>query len=141
MSRWKLIMFVGLVVVSVSYTLPDTTSAQAAPVSREIKIQAQVLPTHTVIVDAQGVIQKIISNSTDSSTNITVYVGTVTTTNERAPTPELLIQYAAVMHFAPNRVGVVYQNTILPMASLLSATASHSTSRQTNPIALALISR
>lgn len=141
MSRWKLILLLG-VAIGLITAQPEVSRAQApAIVSREIRIQTQVLATHTVVIDDKGVVREIISNSTESQqAELRVYVDTVAKVNQRPVTPEIAQQYKIIMQSAPKRIGVLYHNPPLN-TDILQALQPNKKTRPVNPIALAFISR
>jgi len=87
--------------------------------SNTITITAVVAPVKIMIVDSQGTIQKIISNSP-------LPTAPIATTNPNCPlviTPPLLRQYADIAaHHNLNRVGVVYFAPVSPSSSHQTAT-------------------
>lgn len=139
MSRWKFITFFGLLSMA-TVMFPSTGNAQVAVVSREIRIQAQVLPTHTVITDEQGIIREIISNSSHKDATIKVYSDHVSQDTALDATPEIIQQYRHAMKYAPKRIGVIYSNT-QPTTQLFQVIRQPKSQRPLNPIALAVISR
>lgn len=111
MKRWKYLGAI-LTVASVPMVWASSSSAQMV-VSKPIIITARVLPTHTIILDSQGNIAQIISNTTDKKPKlIKVYGQRVAKEAERPLTPELYAAYRQDIAKVKRRVGTLYTQTI-----------------------------
>jgi hypothetical protein len=108
MTRWKYLL---ALVIAFATPVLSTVSSSALPpsVSHKIYIRARVLPTHTIILDRQGNIQQIISNTTGAADVIKVFVGKAAPDTVRPLTPELYTAYLMHSHEADGKIGTIYQ--------------------------------
>ena len=89
--------------------------------SQQINIQAVVLPARSIILDQQGHISQIVSNTADNVTP-NVYRGSVAAGREAALTAQLLTQYNSLLaQVARPGPGVLYRQSE-PPATLTAVT-------------------
>ncbi len=80
----------------------------------QLKIQAVVLPAHTVIVDEQGEITLIASNTTEGVEEPKVYRGNAIRGNEQELTPAIFAEYRRFVPEGKSRIGILYdKNSIV----------------------------
>ena len=111
MKQWRIGLII-LAAVAVPVIGNATTSAQRFVVSEPIYITARVLPTHTVIVNEQGIITEIISNTTEDVIP-KVFVNESLKENERPLTPEIYEQYKDLVSPGESRIGTLYERESL----------------------------
>ncbi len=86
-----------------------TVSAETVTVNGgQVKVQARVLPMHTIIIDELGNITKIASNTTDDIATPRVYLLNVAAENERPLTQSISEQHQEFVPTGKSRVGILY---------------------------------
>lgn len=133
--RWssRVVLGVFSAVTAISMLLvPAPASADTETVSQQIRITAIVLPAQYVVVNANGQVQQIISNSYDINVNATVYQDSVKPENIKPLTPEITLQIANLLKGVKIEPGIIYQRqtvlkvvqnkNVLPLLSVRSTT-------------------
>lgn len=100
-------------VLTTAVMITQAGSASAATktvTGGKLHVQARVLPAHTVVVDDQGAILQILSNTNEDVAIPRVYRNSINTANEVALTPSLHTQYRQLVLAGQSRVGVLYDS-------------------------------
>lgn len=135
----------SLFIVAVAMLLPVLmgSTVLAKPVSvngGQIKVQAEVLPAHKIIVDDTGMIIRIFSNTTEDIPEPRVFQDSLESTNERPLSEEIRKEYSRLVPSGKSRIGVLYdRNSILLLTTLNSEVSALTLFRmQSNNIAFDL---
>ena len=89
-----------------------SANAQFNP-ENKIYVYGVVLPKHHVIIDENGQIQEIISNTSEDVTP-DIYVGKIAKESQVVLTPEVLAQYNQLVAKGSSHVGTLYKRQIAP---------------------------
>lgn len=85
----------------------------------KLNVHAKVLPRHTIVVDEQGLIMQIFSNTAEDVDSPRVYKGEIDAANEQPITPALYDEYRRLVPAGKSRVGLLYErNPIIDLLQL-----------------------
>lgn len=117
-------LFGGLLVL-LFVLVPATAHADAVGETQEIQIHATVLPARSIILDPQGRISQILSNTAENVTP-SVYRGSIAAGHEIQLSGQLLTQYSLLLaQVARPGPGVLYKQP-----ELLATPANLATKQQ-----------
>jgi hypothetical protein len=102
----------GILLLAILAFAPTVSggNVSAAPVTvngGQLEVKARVLPVHTIVVDEQGVITQIFSN-TEGEATPRVYRLSIIAANEQPMTPEIQDEYRRLLPTGSGRIGVLY---------------------------------
>jgi hypothetical protein len=104
-------VLLALGVFGVALLAPGSSvAAQTTIYNNQVKVTGVILPAQHVIVDEQGIIIEILSNTTEDVMP-TVYVNKLSKENIRALTPNIYQQYRRIVPAGHSRVGRLYKHT------------------------------
>jgi hypothetical protein len=131
MKRWKYIPVIAAVILPQIAVVP--VSALTVQ-SDYIIITARVLPTHTIIIDDQGVIQEIISNTTEDVPAPKVFLNTVSKETAQPYTPTVEAQYKQLITPGHGKVGTLYKRPT-PLSLLQKPRTTYAAQSRTTAVA------
>lgn len=115
MKQYRSIFILVLVLLTPIATVGTASAAQVSVV-QELHVTARVLPMRRVIVDANGQIQQIISNTAEDVTP-TVYFGRDTDANKIPLTDDVQQQYQSLVPQGSGKAGILYTRSLITSQS------------------------
>lgn len=97
----------------------------------QIEVRAQVLPAHTIIVDEQGVIIQIASNTVQDVATPRVFLLNTAAANEQPVTQEVYDEYRRLVLPGESKIGVLYEQKLLTNLLQVPAFSLFPVQRQT----------
>ena len=89
--------------------LSGSVWADTLSVGQQVRITAVILPARYIVVNAEGQIQQIISNTFEVNIVPTVYTNSVKLENARLLTPEIMHRTNDLLKDTTIRPGILYQ--------------------------------
>lgn len=96
------------IMLGVYIMLPAAASAETISVERKIVVQAKVMPAQYIVIDGQGKIMEIGSN-TNADVVPQVFLTRPGAENQQPMTPELYAQYRGLVPAGKSHPGVLYK--------------------------------
>ena len=113
--------FLGIIAVlyfGVCLMLTSVASAETISAERRIVVQAEVMPAQYILVDQQGKVLEIGSN-TNQDVVPQVFLNHPTAGNERPLTPEIYAQYRSFVPAGKSHPGILYKYQIIKTVTKL----------------------
>lgn len=110
-SNMRVLRGVSFLAILALATVLRGGAASAAQVSvngGQLEVQARVLPQHTVVIDEQGVITQIFSNTTEDIATPRVYRVSIEASNEQPLTLAVYDEYRRLVPPGASRIGQLY---------------------------------
>jgi hypothetical protein len=86
-----------------------TAAAQQLSVGGgQLKVEARVLPTHTILVDGEGAIVWVASNTEGNDATLRVYRNQIAAGTEQPLTGEIMDSYRQLIAAGSSRIGILY---------------------------------
>lgn len=112
----------ALIVFGAASLVPSQPVSAGAPYNTHLKVSGIVLPAQQVVVDEQGTIIEISSNTTHDVMP-EVYLNKIAKENARDMTPEIYQQYRRLVPPGHSHVGTLYKHTpIIPLEPAFQTT-------------------
>lgn len=119
MSVLRGIFILAVLAVAPAAPVEAATPTTVAARGGQLEVKARVLPVHTIIVDEQGIIEQIFSNTPKDNATPRVYRVSIAAANEQPITPQVDAAYRRLVPAGQSRIGLLYERN--PLTAMLGA--------------------
>jgi hypothetical protein len=99
----------GVMAAAVVLISGQSTSAEPVALIQQLEVKGRVLPYHTLIVDENGVLIRILSNTEENDAALRVFLGNVAAKNRLPLAEKTYSQYRQLVPEGFSRIGVLYE--------------------------------